>query len=166
MAQQRGAGRVLAGKGIVAVLVIHRNVQVHAAARAFGEGLGHEGCLKPVGHRHALDQPLVHDRIVSRTQRVRLVPQGEFELAGGIFADPAFQRQALNIASLIEVIEEWLEILHFAQAIDLNVGRAVAGDHAARRDRAAILHVAEIEFQLDRDHWGQAFVRQPVNHAA
>ncbi len=166
MAQQFGPFRIFAGEGVVALPVGHRDVEVHAAAGGFGERLGHEGRFHAVGHRDALDQPLVHDRIVGRAQCIGLVAQGEFELPGGIFGNPAFQRQPLFVAGGVEIVEERLEVFHLAQAIDLDVARAVPGDHPARRHRPPVFQIAEIEFELDRDHRGQPQLAQAVDHLA
>ena len=60
-------------------------MDVHAGARAFGEGLGHEAGDHAVLFGDALDEALVLDRFVDSLKRVGAVGERDFHLAGRIF---------------------------------------------------------------------------------
>src|SRR3546814_1758715 len=98
-------------------------MDVHAAARLIGEGLGHEGPFQPMLLRDRLDEPFVHDRVVAGAQRVGLVAEREFELARSEFGDRAFEREVLDVDRGVKRVEEGTEIFEFAQAINLDIAR-------------------------------------------
>src|SRR3546814_12019942 len=120
-------------------------MDVHPAARLLREGLGHESRLKAVGLRDRLDEPFVHDRIVAGAQRVGLVAEREFELAGSEFGDRAFERQALDVGCGVKRVEERPKIVEFAQAINLDIARRAAAVAGAGGADAAVTRAAGID---------------------
>ncbi|KWV87210.1 hypothetical protein PFLmoz3_03058 [Pseudomonas fluorescens] len=104
--------------------------------------------------RHALDQAFVAHGFVHRLQRVGAVFEGDFHLARRVLGDSCARRNPLQFAGAVEVGKKRLDLLQFAQAVDLRRTRAIA-IHIPRRLRAAVavgLLVEQIELQLRRHH--------------
>jgi methylaspartate ammonia-lyase len=81
LAQQRGAGRVLAGEQVAPSAVGQADVHVHAGAGQIVERLGHERRLHAVLVGHGFDQALVAHGLVHRLQGVAVF-QGDFPWPG------------------------------------------------------------------------------------
>ena len=163
--QDRRPLGVVRRERILAALVEHRHVQVHAIARAVGKRLGHEGRFKVVLVGARLDQPFVHDRIVAGAHRVGLVAQRQLELPRGIFRNRAFQRDALRVGPGIERVEERPLVVELGQPVNLDIRPRDAprpGD--PRKPVTTMLRLEQIKFQFDRDHRGQPDRGQPVDH--
>ena len=58
---------------------------MHAVARFFGKGLGHERRFHALPVGHCLDHALVRRGIVAGRKRIGLMAQSQFKLSGGIF---------------------------------------------------------------------------------
>ncbi len=165
LAQQRGAGRVLAGEQVAARGVGDAHVHVHAGAGQVIERLGHEGGLHPVLVGHGLDQALVAHGLVHGFQGVAVF-QGDLHLPGGVFGDRRARRNALQLAGGVEVGEERFDLLQLAQAVDLGAARATAIG-VQRRLRPAIavaLGVQQVELQLAGHHRVVTLGLEPVDH--
>ena len=144
-------------------------MKVHPIASARLKRFGHEGCLHPVLGGNRLDHPLVHDRIIARTQRIGLVRQRHFKLARRIFRNRRLKRQPLRVSTGIKIIEEGAEILHLGQAVDLNIMRRCTRMRCARRLWPPVtpaFGINQIKFEFNRDIGRVAKPRHPVDHAA
>ncbi|MNM45845.1 hypothetical protein D3C81_567730 [compost metagenome] len=106
-----------------------------------------------MGVGNAFDQALVAHGLVHRLQGVAVL-EGDFHLAGGVFRNRRAGRDALGLAGGVEVGEERLDLLQFAQAIHLG-GAWAAAVVVQRRLRAALgisLLVEQVELQLAGHH--------------
>ena len=132
--------------------VDQRDMEVHAGAGVFLDGLGHEagGDAMPAGG--GAHQPLQHHEIVGRLEHVLAVVERQLVLAGRVFGDHRLGRDALRSGASIDVGKQRLHAVQMVDRIDLGLGRATAVEHGARRLHLAIsiaLVSEQKEFELE-----------------
>ena len=69
-------------------------------------GLAMKVASQPWRSGDALGDALVHHRLVGGAQGVGPVPQGQLQLAGGVFGDRPFQRHALGVGRRPQLAQE------------------------------------------------------------
>ena len=142
------------GEDVVAGLVLHADVHVHAAARHVFVGLGHEGRLEPVAQRDALDDAFEADRLVAGEARIVHMAQVDLPLARAVFGERRAGRDILHGAGRRDLRQDVGDGVEVRHRIDLRAVFAPPGQPRRRRLRVArgrALGIHEIELEFDRD---------------
>jgi hypothetical protein len=116
LAHQRRALRVLGGEEIGAPGIGKARMDMEAAAGAPAIGLGHEGGEQAMLGGDAAHQPLPLDGLIGCAHGIGAVAQYNLELAGRIFGDQGFGRQAHGPGRGIELGDEGAELLQLDHA--------------------------------------------------
>ncbi len=135
-AQEHGAvGAGVVGEEIGAAgLILHRDVQVHGAARLELHGLGHEGGVDAVGQGHLADQALEHHDLVAQRNRIA-VQEVDLQLRRARLVDHRVDAEAGDVGILIDGVDQVLVLVDRLEPIGLRRGLGAA--RAARRAGSA-----------------------------
>ncbi len=142
-------------------------MQVHAAARRIGVGLGHECRLDAVAMRDALDDALEADRLVAGFAGIRDMAQVHFPLVGAALRERGAGRHALGFAGGRDLRQDVGNRLEVGHRVDLGARFPPARVARARRLGVAggrALDVHEVELELDGDDRMPAARRIAVEH--
>ena len=82
-----------------------------AAARQIAIGFGHEGGGEAVFAGDAAHQTFEQHRVIGGAQRIVHMAHVDLELPGPIFRDGRIRRDALQLAGVVDLVQELIEML-------------------------------------------------------
>ena len=94
-------------------------MHVQAAAGVFGKRFGHETGNEPVLLRDCLDGALEQHRVIAGKNRVVNVQEVDLELGRRKFGRGRVGRDALCLATVIQLVQEFLDVPEVIRVVDL-----------------------------------------------
>ena len=152
--EQVALGAIGVREGIGPVAAPQADVPVHGAAGLVLHGLRHEGRVDLVAHRRLADRALEQEHLVGQLHGVAVL-EIDLQLGGAALVGQVVHVQALDLAVVVDVLDEGLELVHGIHAVGLADGFLAAGAADRRLQRVVRIGVALDEVELDlRRHDG------------
>ena len=139
-------------------------MHVQARACVILVGFGHERRGKTVFAGHAAHQHLEQPRIIRSLQGVWLVHHVDFELAQTGLGNRGVCGNVHQVAGVVKLGKELVELVQRPQAEDLAGNTAFARAWRYRHPQVTARIVDQEELKLDRDHGRQPQIGKPLLH--
>ena len=141
-------------------------VHVHGGTRFARHGLGHEGGVHIVFQGRFAQGALEEKHLVGQAQRVA-VQEVDFHLPRADFVDQGIDVQVHQLAIIVDILEQRVELVDGVDAVHLaaGLGPAAASDGRLQGQVRVAVLCRQVELQLGRHHGLPALVRIQFQHA-